>query len=212
MLVFHICRDGGKFHSIIYSEVEDRVTNLVGQANFTCIQVVKQNGKGICCCLCIICLAYSIPPQTVQFDICMISAYPPFGSPSRPSFSLLGVFQLLFRMPKTQCRDLIFVKTIPIFSRFCWYEMLAAKSSPADRRNPPSSSLRRSTLHCTLLGWQQHVEEEKNLLFQLWTRFCPFYCHIRRWGKEPWWKTINFLAKNASMSKMAYTVYVYILF
>ena len=46
MLVFHICRDGGKFHSIIYSEVEDRVTNLVGQANFTGIQVVKQNGKG----------------------------------------------------------------------------------------------------------------------------------------------------------------------
>ena len=37
------------YHGIIYSEVEDQVINLVGQANFTGIQVVpvqqQQNGS-----------------------------------------------------------------------------------------------------------------------------------------------------------------------
>ena len=58
------------------------------------------------------------------------STFPSFGSSSSPNFSCLGVFHLhlLFRMSKTQSRQPIHVKTIPVFSRFSWHEMLAAVS------------------------------------------------------------------------------------
>ena len=58
------------------------------------------------------------------------STFPSFGSSSSPNFSCLGVFHLhlLFRMPKTQSRQPIHVKTIPVFSRFSWHKMLVAIS------------------------------------------------------------------------------------
>ena len=75
------CEDGtvnlydSLYHNIIHSEVEDKVRNLVGHANFTGIQVVpvqqQQNGSdcGVFAAAFATCLAYGIPPQTVQFDV-----------------------------------------------------------------------------------------------------------------------------------------------
>ena len=69
------------YRNIIYSEVEDQVINLVGQANFTGIQVVpvqqQQNGSdcGVFAAAFATCLTYGIPPQTVQFDICKMRAH-----------------------------------------------------------------------------------------------------------------------------------------
>jgi len=71
-----------RWHSgIIYREVEDQVINLVGQANFTGIQVVpvQQQQKSSDCWVFAAafatCLAYGIPPQTVEFDICKMRAH-----------------------------------------------------------------------------------------------------------------------------------------
>ena len=69
------------YHNIIYSEVEDQVVNLVGQENFTGIQVVpvqqQQNGSdcGVFAAAFATCLAYGIPPQTVRFDIYKMRAH-----------------------------------------------------------------------------------------------------------------------------------------
>ena len=69
------------YHGIIYSEVEDQVIHLVGQANFTGIQVIpvqqQQNGSdcGVFAAAFATCSAYGIPPQTVQFDICKMRAH-----------------------------------------------------------------------------------------------------------------------------------------
>jgi len=81
------CEDGtvnlydSLYHNIIYSEVEDQVINLVGQENYTGIQVVpvqqQRNGSdcGVFAAALATCLAYGIPPQTVQFDVCKMRAH-----------------------------------------------------------------------------------------------------------------------------------------
>lgn len=69
------------YRNIIYTEVEDQVINLVGQANFTGIEVVpvqqQLNGSdcGLFAAAFATCLAYGIPPQTVQFDICKMRVH-----------------------------------------------------------------------------------------------------------------------------------------
>jgi len=57
-----------------------------------------------------------LPPPGRQF--LAFSLLSLFQATSRPNFSCLGVFQLLFRMPKTQRREPIYIKTIPVVSRF----------------------------------------------------------------------------------------------
>ena len=81
------CEDGtvnlydSLYHNIIYSEVEDQVINLVGQENYTGIQVVpvqqQRNGSdcGVFAAAFATCLAYGLPPQTVQFDVCKMRAH-----------------------------------------------------------------------------------------------------------------------------------------
>ena len=64
----------------ITSEVEYQVINLAGQANFTGIQVVpvqqQENGSDcrVFAAAFATCLAYGIPPQAVQFEICKMRA------------------------------------------------------------------------------------------------------------------------------------------
>ena len=81
------CEDGtvnlydSLYHNIIYSEVEDQVINLVGQENFTGIQVVpvqqQKNGSdcGVFAAAFATCLAHGTLPQTVQFDVCKMRSH-----------------------------------------------------------------------------------------------------------------------------------------
>jgi len=81
------CEDGtvnlydSLYHNIIYSEVEDQVINLVGQENYTGIQVVPVQQQrncsdcGVFAAAFATCLPYGIPPQTVQCDVCKMRAH-----------------------------------------------------------------------------------------------------------------------------------------
>ena len=63
------------YPDVILKEVEDKILSLVGDANFTVIQVVlvqqEQNGSdcGVFAAAFTTSLAYDIPPETVQFDV-----------------------------------------------------------------------------------------------------------------------------------------------